>query len=67
MSICMYQIMVFFGKIELKYTIIYHNQERWNALKLSFRRKGNKNPLFSGLWEPMQMGHVKEMRFFILI
>lgn len=37
----------------------YNNIEKWNSIKLSFRRKNNLNTDFSALQEPLKLRHVK--------
>lgn len=39
----------------------YNYPEKWDSLKLSFRRKGNQNTVFSGLQEPLKINHVKNI------
>lgn len=39
----------------------YNYPEKWNSLKLSFRRKNNLNTDFSSLQEPLQLKHVKQV------
>ncbi len=39
----------------------YNYPEKWNSLKMSFRRKNNLNTDFSSLQEPLQLKHVKQV------
>lgn len=39
----------------------YNGGGKWDALKLSFRRRNNQNTSFSGLQEPLKIKHVKSV------
>lgn len=39
----------------------YTESEKWNAIKLSFRKNSNANTSFAELKEPMQLKHVKKV------
>lgn len=39
----------------------YNEPEKWNSLKLSFRRKNNQNTAFKDLQEPMQKNHINKV------
>ena len=39
----------------------YNEPEKWNSIKLSFRRKNNQNTAFESLQEPMQSNHIKKV------
>lgn len=39
----------------------YNEPEKWNSIKMLFRRKNNQNTEFQSLKEPMQLRHVKKV------